>query len=35
MSIDWLRVWQVNNFGQVAKKTVPNMTPEQMLAQLK
>jgi len=35
MSVDWLRVWQLNGYGQVVKKTVPNMTPEQMLAQLK
>ena len=35
MSVDWLRVWQVNGNGQVVKKTVPNMTPDQMLAQLK
>jgi len=34
MSIDWLRVWQLNGYGEVVKKTVPNMTPEQMLAQL-
>ena len=35
MSVDWLRVWQLNGYGEVVKKTVPNMTPEQMLAQLK
>ncbi len=34
MSVDWLRVWQLNGYGEVVKKTVPNMTPEQMLAQL-
>jgi beta-glucanase (GH16 family) len=35
MSVDWLRVWQLNGYGQVVKKRVPNMTPDQMLAQLK
>ena len=34
MSVDWLRVWQLNGYGEVVKKTFPNMTPEQMLAQL-
>ena len=35
MSVDWLRVWQLNSYGEVVKKKVPNMTPEQILAQLK
>jgi beta-glucanase (GH16 family) len=35
MSVDWLRVWQLNGKGQVVKETVPKMTPEEMLAQLK
>ena len=35
MSVDWLRVWQLNGYGEVVKKVVPEMTPEQMLAQLK
>ena len=35
MSVDWLRVWQLNTYGEVVKKTVPNMTLDQMLAQLK
>jgi beta-glucanase (GH16 family) len=34
MSVDWFRIWQLNGYGEVVKKTVSNMTPEQMLAQL-
>ena len=35
MSVDWVRDWQLNGYGQISKKTIPAMTPAQMLAQLK
>jgi len=35
LSVDWVRAWKLNGFGQVVKRTLPNMTPAQMLAQLK
>jgi len=35
MSIDWIREWKINNYGEIVRKTIPPMTPAQMLAQLK
>jgi len=35
MSIDWVRVWQIDGYGQVKKRTVAPMTPEEMIALLK
>ena len=35
LSIDWIREWKINNYGDVVKKTIQPMTPAQMLAQLK
>ena len=35
MSIDSIKVWELNGYGEVIQKSIPNMTPQQMLDQLK